>query len=76
MPLINRWTDDADSVPGLVPLRKMACEDENDGCSGSQDGWGEVTVPEIVAKAVGITDLVVWSIANVEHEVRVQMSER
>ncbi len=39
-------------------------------------GRGESAVPEIVAKTVGIADLVVGRVANVEHEVGIQMSER
>ena len=77
MPLMNRWTEEADSVPGLVQLytirhgykyRKLQKKSTNMRRGDA--------APEVVTKTVGITDLVVGSIAYVEHEVGIQVRQR
>ena len=35
-----------------------------------------IAVPEVVTKTIGVSDLVVWSITDVEHEVGVEVCER
>ncbi len=72
---MNRWTDDADSVPGLLPLKKMTCQKENTR-EQERGRYEEAAVPEVVAETVGVSDLVIGSVTNVEHEIGVQVRER
>ncbi len=77
MPLMNRWTEEADSVPGLVQLYiirhgykyRMLQKKSTNMPRGD-------AAPEVVAKAIGIAYLVVGRVADVEHEVGIEVSER
>jgi len=73
---MNRCTEDADSVPGLVPLEAARFRDQEARLRGRCGvGEGGVGAPEVIAETVGVTDLVVGSVAHVEHEVGVEVSE-
>ena len=74
---MNRWTEEADSVPGLVQLytirhgykyRKLQKKSTNMRRGDA--------APEVVAQAIGIAYLVVGRVADVEHVVGVEVSER
>ena len=77
MPLMNRWTEEADSVPGLVQLYTIRHGDKHRKLQKKSTNMrrGDAA-PEVVAEAIGIAYLVVGRVADVEHEVGVEVSER